>query len=81
VTVTATLTDGDGRGLAGATMRTVWHYKTTTSECSGGPSGASGTMTCVRSISQATAGYTVLIDVLATYQGQTYRVSTSFTPR
>ena len=42
VTVTATLTDDGGRGLAGATMRTVWHYKTTTSACAGGPSGADG---------------------------------------
>ena len=81
VTVTATLTDGGGQGLAGATMQTTWRYKTTTSSCAGGPSGASGTMTCGRSISQATAGYTVAIDVLVTYQGQTYRTTTSFTPR
>src|SRR6185312_14455832 len=38
VRVTAVLTN-NGQGVAGATMDTVWHYKTTTSSCSGGPSG------------------------------------------
>jgi micrococcal nuclease len=80
VAVTARLTQ-NGQGVPGATMRTVWNYKTTESACEGGPSGATGSMTCERKISQATAGYTVVIDVMVTYQGQYYRTTTSFTPR
>jgi len=79
VTVTATLLR-NGAGVAGATMTTAWHYKTTTSACSGGPSGNDGVMRCARQISRATVGYTVRIDVRVTYQGTVYTASTSFTP-
>lgn len=80
VTVTGRLTN-NGQGVAGATMATTWHYKTTAPGCTGGPSGADGTMSCTRDISTAAKGYTVVIDVLITYQGQTFTTSTSFTPR
>jgi len=80
VTVTGRLTN-NGQGVTGATMETTWHYKTTAPGCTGGPSGADGTMSCTRDISRATKGYTVVIDVLITYQGQTFTTSTSFTPR
>jgi hypothetical protein len=80
VRVTAVLTN-NGQGVAGATMDTVWHYKTTTSYCSGGPSGSDGTMSCSRSISRATVGYTVYIDVIVHYNGQDFTTSTSFTPQ
>ncbi|HEX5502062.1 MAG TPA: hypothetical protein VFW96_05535 [Thermomicrobiales bacterium] len=80
VTVTATLTK-DGRGVSGATMTTTWHYKTTTNSCSGGPSGADGVISCALPIGQATSGYAVEIDILVTYQGQTFTATTSFTPR
>jgi hypothetical protein len=80
VTVTATLTN-NGQGVAGATMDTTWHYKTTTSSCSGGPSGGDGRMSCTRDISTASSGYTVVISVVVHYQGQDFTTSTSFTPR
>ncbi len=80
VTVTGRLTN-NGQGVAGATMATTWHYKTTSPGCTGGPSGADGTMSCTRDISTASKGYTVVIDVQITYQGQTFTTSTSFTPR
>ncbi len=80
VTVTATLTN-NGQPVAGATLDTVWNYKTTMSACSGGPSAANGMASCARDISRATSGYTVTIDVTMTYQGKQYRATTSFTPQ
>lgn len=76
----ATLTN-NGQGVAGATMDTTWRYKTTTSSCSGGPSGGDGRMACTRGIGSATAGYTVVIDVTVRHQGQTFTARTGFTPR
>ncbi len=80
VTVTARLTN-NGQGVAGATLNTTWHYKTTTPGCTGSPSGGDGTMSCTRDISTAGKGYTVVIDVVVSYQGRTFATSTSFTPR
>ena len=69
-----------GQGVAGVPMDTAWHYRTTTSTCSG-TTDASGTASCSRSISRATLGYTVSIDVVFTYGGLTYSTGTSFTPQ
>lgn len=80
VTVTAIIT-ANGQGVAGATMDATWHYKTTTSYCSGGPSGADGRVSCTRDISAATKGYFVAVDVMVHYQGQNYVATTGFTPR
>ncbi len=80
VTVTARLAN-NGQGVAGATLNTTWHYKTTTPGCTGGPSGGDGTVSCTRDISTASKGYTVVIDVVVSYQGRTYTTTTSFTPR
>jgi len=80
VTVTARLTN-NGQGVAGATLATTWHYKTSTPGCTGGPSGGDGTVSCTRDISIANKGYTVVIDVAVGYQGRTYTTSVSFTPR
>jgi len=80
VTVTATLTN-NGQGVAGATLDTVWSYKTTTASCAGGPSGGDGRVSCGRDIGGATSGYTVTIAVTVTYQGQTFTTRTGFTPR
>jgi hypothetical protein len=81
VTVTAKLADADGNGVAGATMHTVWHYKTTTSTCDGGPTDANGTVSCARDIGRATKGAPVQIDVILTLGGQTYQAGASFVPR
>jgi hypothetical protein len=80
VTVTATLTN-NGQGVAGATMDTTWHYQTTTLSCSGGPSGSDGRMSCTRGIGEGASGFTVVIDVVVQYRGQTFTTSTSFTPQ
>jgi len=61
-------------------MDTSWHYKTTTSGCSG-TTDSSGTASCSRSISRATIGYTVSIGVTFTYSGQVYVTGTNFTPQ
>ncbi len=69
------------RGLpaVGATMTTTWHYKTTTVGCSD-TTDNSGQASCSRGIGNATVGYRVVIEVIFTYNGQTYSTSTSFTP-
>jgi len=65
---------------AGVPMSTTWHYKTTTSYCSGVTDG-SGLASCSRSIGGATAGYFVSIDVSFSYGGQFYTAQTGFTPQ
>ena len=79
VTVSGTFLN-NGQPVSGVEMDTAWHYKTTTSYCSGTTDG-SGVASCSRDISRATIGYTVQIDVTFTWQGQTYTTSTSFTPQ
>ena len=74
VTVYGRLVVGGGP-VQGQAMASTWHYKTTTSYCSGVTS-AGGLASCERTISRATVGYPVAIDV--TING--YSVTTSFTP-
>lgn len=66
----------NGVGQSGQTMSTTWHYKTTTSTCSGSTN-ASGMAQCSRSIGRATKGYRVNVDV--EIGGHT--VTTWFTPQ
>jgi hypothetical protein len=80
VTVVAVLTN-NGQGVTGATMQATWRYKTTTSTCDGGPSGGDGKMSCTKNVGSATSGFAVVIDVVVSYQGQTFTASTSFTPK
>lgn len=82
VTVTGTLKDAEGRGVAGAEMRTIWHYKSTDSGCTGGPTDSNGVASCSRDISTATYGYRVNIDVdFILSSGQIIHTSTGFTPQ
>jgi hypothetical protein len=81
VTVTAKLVDANGNGVPGATMHTVWHYKSTTSTCDGALTDANGTASCARDIGRATKGAPVQIDVIVTLGGQTYQAATSFIPQ
>jgi hypothetical protein len=82
VTVLGTVKSGNGAGVAGAEMRTIWHYKSTDSGCNGGPTNASGVATCSRDISTASYGFQVNIDVTFLLpNGQTLQTSTSFTPQ
>lgn len=71
----------DGQGVAGAAMRAIWHYRTTSPTCEGGPTGADGKASCSRNIGGATSGFTVRIEVIFEYQGRTYKGETSFTPQ
>jgi beta-lactamase superfamily II metal-dependent hydrolase len=66
----------NGVGQQGKAMNSTWHYKTTTSYCDSGITGADGLASCERFISRATVGFTVNIDV--SIEG--YGVTTSITP-
>jgi hypothetical protein len=57
-------------------MTTSWHYKTTTSSCSG-VTGADGVAACSRGIGRATSGYRLNVDVVIDGYGAT----TWFTPQ
>jgi len=80
VTVTGQLTRA-GQPVAGVTMQTAWHYKTTVSACSG-TTGADGMAYCTRDISRATLGYLVVVDVTFVDADGTVlaRAQTGFTP-
>ena len=69
-----------GVPIVGAPMHTVWHYKTTTptEDCT---TGSDGIGRCTRNIGNATAGYTVSVNVTITYQGLNYGASTWFRPQ
>lgn len=69
----------NGLPAQGASMDTTWHYRTTTSYCSG-TVGSDGVGSCTKNTGNVTIGYTVVIDVVFTYNGRTYSTSTSFTP-
>jgi hypothetical protein len=82
VTVLGTVRSGNGAGVAGAEMRTIWHYKSTDSGCNGGPTDANGNARCSRDISTASYGFQVNIDVTFLLpNGQTLQTRTSFTPQ
>jgi len=66
----------NGAGQSGHTMLATWHYKTTTSECTG-TTGADGTAQCTRYIAGASAGYQVNVDI----EINGYTVTTWFTPQ
>ena len=79
VTIRVTVTDGSGRPVAGASVTTVAHYKTTDTT-KHGTSGADGKCNIVYYISGATAGYRVFVDVTAQKGGKTDTATTSFVP-
>jgi len=70
----------DEQPVAGAPMHATWKFKTTTVSCDS-VTDTDGEASCTRTISDATVGYTVTIDVAITWQGQTYVDQTSFTPQ
>ena len=71
----------NGQGVTGAWMTTTWRYRTTTTTCVGGPSQADGLMYCADKVAEDSRGFTVVVDVAITYEGQTFTTTTSFTPR
>jgi hypothetical protein len=70
----------NGLGIARAPMVMAFHYKTATWYCEQ-ITGPDGVAACPRYSPDAIAGYTVLVDVYFTYNGNTYHARTSFTPR
>ncbi len=72
----------DGQPVQGAAMSTIWHYKTTSSSCDSGVTGADGYATCGKSIGHPSNGYTVKIDVTFSVNGAVVaRTQTEFTPQ
>ncbi len=78
VTVSARFTM-NGQPIAGLPMIATWHYKSTSSTCSG-ETGADGVAYCTRNIGGATVGYAVTISISLIWDGQTYVGSASFKP-
>jgi hypothetical protein len=65
---------------SGASVSSVWHYRTTTSY-EDGSTDASGYAALSRRISRATAGYYVEVSVTVQSDGQTAYADTGFTPQ
>lgn len=80
VTIVVEVRDANDASVAGADVSSSWHYKTTVSNESG-TTDTSGKVLLSRGISRATAGYTVIVDIVASVNGITGSTSTSFTPR
>jgi hypothetical protein len=80
MTVTGALLRGDA-GIAGVPMRTVWHFRTGDTTCQGKATGPDGRTACTLSMSGATSGYEVVVDVIFEFEGRTYQTKVSFTPR
>lgn len=79
VTITVTVNDANGNAIGGAAVESAWHYKSTTSY-EDGTTNSAGVTYLSRSISSATAGYAVQVDITAAKGGVTSSISTSFTP-
>ena len=69
----------NGAPVAGASVHTTWHYRTTTptEDCTTGNDGIGH---CTRNIGGAASGYRVSVDVRISYQGALYGVYTWFRP-
>lgn len=80
VTVDVTALDQRGDPIEGASVNTVWHYKTTAPSQSD-YTGADGIASITRSIGNATVGYRVVVNCTVTYGGVTKYTSTAFTPQ
>lgn len=70
----------NGQIVPGATISGVAHYKTTDTSLGPAITGADGVGHHTFSIGGASAGYTVIVDAQAVYNGVTYTAQTSFTP-
>lgn len=68
------------KGPANAKVRAVLHYKSKDTDYNGTIKD-NGELTIPINIGRASAGYKVVIDVEASYKGNTYKDQTSFTPK
>lgn len=81
LTVTGRLLRGD-TGIAGVPMRTVWHFRSGDATCnSRSGTDEEGRATCTFSMSGATPGHEVVVDVSFEYEGRTYQTQLRFTPQ
>ena len=80
VTIRISVTDEKGNPVSGAAVKTLAHYRTTTTEKTGA-SGADGLCEIVYHISGATPGYKVNVEIHASYQEKNDYTFSSFTPR
>lgn len=79
VTVSGSLTDTAGQPMSGVTIKTTWHYKSSTPTENGFTS-SSGSYAVQRGISSAAAGYSVVVNVESVGTSPIVTASTSFTP-
>lgn len=81
VTLSWTLTEQNGTAASGATVTSLWHYKSSTTSPGPGSTNAQGKGSVSRSIGSASAGYTVVVDVTAETGGRQASAQVSFTPQ
>lgn len=79
VTISIHVQDSTGAPVNAASVDTTWHYKSNTPTESA-TTNAQGDASVSRSISSATAGYTVNVEVHATASSVSGSTATSFTP-
>lgn len=70
----------DGEGIAGVPMRTDWEFRSVTLPCDS-TTNSDGVASCSLPILLVAKGEYVTVQVTFTYEGQTYRATTGFTPR
>lgn len=81
VTVTGELLIND-QPVAGAQMATTWHYTTISEKCVGTSlTNANGESSCTVDTNKAYRNKPIIIDVVMTYQGQSYSGQTTITPQ
>ncbi len=80
VTIVTRVTDTNGTGVANATVRTTWHYKTSAPD-ENATTDDRGWANVTRYISGASAGYTVEVEVQAWTADHGGQTTTRFTPQ
>lgn len=80
VRINGVLTDGNGKGVAGARLFAIAHFPSGHSEVWVSPaeSGGNGLVWVSAPITGVPAGSTILVDVYMTYNGQSYHGQTQF---
>lgn len=79
VTVNCSVTDGNGKAISGASITTVAHFESANFTRSG-ITGSDGRASTSYLAVNGSAGYRVVVDVTATYNGKKATTTTSFTP-
>jgi len=77
-TVYVRVTDSSGRGLAGASVRVIVHQSNGARWLWAPATNAAGYSTCSFPVGGSAAGYTVLVEVIARWQGCQAKAHTSY---